>query len=144
MDTGSFPGVKCGRSVLLTTHPLLVPWSWKSRAIPLTDPLGHTGPVTGSLLLNSFIVRPIWRYNEQHTVHPQFQFTKPSYCARELYQNHKGRNNIDRRISKGTLTERTIQSFKRIQLILCTRNDYEYPLFTTNIDTGQIRSSFDY
>ena len=33
MGTGSFPGVKCGRGVLLTTHPLLVPW--KSRAIPL-------------------------------------------------------------------------------------------------------------
>jgi len=26
----SFPGVKCGRGVLLTTHPLLVPRSWKS------------------------------------------------------------------------------------------------------------------
>ena len=35
MDTGSFPGVKCGRGVLLTTHPLLVPRSWKSRVIPL-------------------------------------------------------------------------------------------------------------
>ena len=35
MGTGSFPGVKCGRSVLLTTQPLLVPRSWKSRAIPL-------------------------------------------------------------------------------------------------------------
>ena len=35
MDTGSFPGVKCGRGVLLTTHPLLVAQSWKSRAIPL-------------------------------------------------------------------------------------------------------------
>ena len=35
MGTGSFPGVKCGRSVLLTTHHLLVPRSWKSRAIPL-------------------------------------------------------------------------------------------------------------
>jgi hypothetical protein len=33
--TESFPGVKCGRGVLLTTHPLLVPRSWKSRAIPL-------------------------------------------------------------------------------------------------------------
>jgi hypothetical protein len=30
-----FPGVKCGRSVLLTTHPLLVPLSWKSKAITL-------------------------------------------------------------------------------------------------------------
>ena len=35
MGTGSFLGVKCGRGVLLTTHPLLVPRSWKSRAIPL-------------------------------------------------------------------------------------------------------------
>jgi hypothetical protein len=35
MGTGSFPGVKCGRGVTLTTHSLLVPWSWKSRAIPL-------------------------------------------------------------------------------------------------------------
>jgi len=33
MATGSFPGAKCGRGVLLTTHPLLVPRSWKSRAI---------------------------------------------------------------------------------------------------------------
>ena len=35
MGTGSFPGLKCGRGVLLTTQPLLVPRSWKSRAIPL-------------------------------------------------------------------------------------------------------------
>ena len=35
MGTGSFPGVKCGRGVLLTTHPLLVPRSWNSRAVPL-------------------------------------------------------------------------------------------------------------
>ena len=35
MGTGSFPGVKSGRGVTLTPHPLLVPWSWKGRAIPL-------------------------------------------------------------------------------------------------------------
>ena len=35
MRTGSFPGLKCGRGLLLTTHPLLVPRSWKSRAILL-------------------------------------------------------------------------------------------------------------
>jgi len=45
MGTGSFPGVKCSRGVLLTTHPLLVPRSWKSRATPLPP----FGPVTGSL-----------------------------------------------------------------------------------------------
>jgi len=35
MSTGSFPGVKCGWGVLLTTHILQVPRSWKSRAITL-------------------------------------------------------------------------------------------------------------
>jgi len=35
MGTGSFPGVKNGRGVTLTPHLLLVPWSRKSRAIPL-------------------------------------------------------------------------------------------------------------
>jgi len=35
IGTGSFPGVKCGRGVLLTTHSLPVPRSWKSKAIPL-------------------------------------------------------------------------------------------------------------
>ena len=46
MGTGSFPGVKCGRGALLTTHPFLVPRSWKSTS---THPLGHTEPVTGTL-----------------------------------------------------------------------------------------------
>ena len=46
-----FPGVKYGRSVLLTTHHLLVAWSWKSRAIPLPTLWATTGPVTGTLYL---------------------------------------------------------------------------------------------
>ena len=48
MSTGSFSGVKCGRGVLLTTHRLLVPRSSKSSNTS-THPLGHTGPVAGSL-----------------------------------------------------------------------------------------------
>ena len=56
MGTGSFPGGKVWPwGVLLTTHPLLVPRSWKSRAIPLPIPLGHTGPVTGSLYLYFYL-----------------------------------------------------------------------------------------
>ena len=35
MGTGSFPGVKSGRGVTLTAHPVPVPWSRKSRAIIL-------------------------------------------------------------------------------------------------------------
>jgi len=44
MGTGSLPRVKSGRGVTLTTHPLLVPWSRKSRAIPLL-PLWAVRPV---------------------------------------------------------------------------------------------------
>ena len=44
LGTGSFPEVKCGRGVTLTPHPLLVPWSRKSRAIPLL-PLWAVRPV---------------------------------------------------------------------------------------------------
>jgi len=51
MGTGSFSRVKYGRGVLLTTHPLLVSWSWKSRAIPLPTFWATTGPVTGTLYL---------------------------------------------------------------------------------------------
>ena len=51
MGTGSFPGVKYGRGVLLTTHPLLVSRSWKSRAVPLPIFWATTGPVTGTLYL---------------------------------------------------------------------------------------------
>jgi hypothetical protein len=59
MGTGFFPGVNCGRGLLLTTHPLLAPKSLKHRAIPLTPPLWATiVPVTELLYLtlNPFIV----------------------------------------------------------------------------------------
>ena len=42
--TGSFPGVRSGRGVKLTPHPLLVPWSRKSRA-KLLLPLWSVRPV---------------------------------------------------------------------------------------------------
>ena len=42
--TVSFPRGKSGRGVTLTPHPLLVPWSRKSRFIPLL-PLGAVRPV---------------------------------------------------------------------------------------------------
>ena len=42
------PRVKCGRGVVVTTHSLLVPRSWKSSYNSI-HPLVHTGPVTGSI-----------------------------------------------------------------------------------------------
>ena len=44
MGTGSFQGVKSGRGVTLTPHPLLVPWPGKNTAIPLL-PLWVVRPV---------------------------------------------------------------------------------------------------
>jgi len=44
MGTGCFLGEKSGQDVTLTPHPLLVPWLWKGRAIPLL-PLWAIWPV---------------------------------------------------------------------------------------------------
>jgi hypothetical protein len=44
MGTGSFPGVKSGWGVMLTSHSFLVPWSRKGRAIPLI-PLWAVRPI---------------------------------------------------------------------------------------------------
>jgi len=58
MGTGSIPGVKCGRGVTLTPHPLLVPWSRNSRDIPLlplwaVQPLQSLSACTVELYLYS-------------------------------------------------------------------------------------------
>jgi hypothetical protein len=42
MGTRSFTGVKSGRGLTLTPHPLLVHWSWKSGAIPLLPFMSRT------------------------------------------------------------------------------------------------------
>jgi len=56
MGTGSFPGIKSGRGVKLTPHPLLVPWSRRVE-LYLYLPCGPYGlyrasvPVQGCTLL---------------------------------------------------------------------------------------------
>jgi len=47
--------VKYGRGVLLITHLLLVPWSSKSRAIPLPTLWATTRPVKGTLYLYLYL-----------------------------------------------------------------------------------------
>jgi hypothetical protein len=94
-----FPGVKYGRGVLLTTHPLLMPLSWKSRDIPLPTLWATTGPVTGTLYryevccmsrsinLCTLLVQ-IWNNNKVAVLfavtykiraHLQRKLTKPKY-----------------------------------------------------------------
>ena len=71
---GLSPGVKCGREMLLTTHPLLVPRSWKISAIPLPTfhPLGHTGPVTGTVYTFCYCVMPCTPYSLSPHIHTTF------------------------------------------------------------------------
>jgi hypothetical protein len=56
-----FPGVKSGRTVTLTPHPLLLPWSWKSRSIPL---------------LHLWAVRPVQSLSACTRVHFCYVFTQ--------------------------------------------------------------------
>jgi len=67
MGTGSFLGVKSGRGVMLTNHPLLVPWSRKSRAIPL---------------LPLWTVRPVQSLSACTTVHFTFTYTSTPPMSR--------------------------------------------------------------
>jgi hypothetical protein len=64
MGHGSFPGVKSGRGVTLTPHPLLVPWSRKGRAIHL---------------LPLWSVRPVQSLSVCTRVHFTFTFTQTCY-----------------------------------------------------------------
>ena len=72
MGTGFFPGVKSGRGVTLTPHPLLVPWSWMSRAIPLLT-LWAVRPVqslsTLSYLGANILIRSLFTNLRKYTIH---------------------------------------------------------------------------
>ena len=87
MGTGSFPEIKSGRGVTLTSHPILVPWLWKSRAI---------------LLLPLWFVRPVQSLSACTRVH--FILPYPSIIShnyRVIYKSLRDfwtrlRNNQDR------------------------------------------------
>ena len=87
MGTGSFPGVKYGRGVLLTTHPLLVPWSWKSRAIPLPTLWATTRPVTGTLVWNTRLLLVLSLRMRQTVLLLPTTTRMPLCCAEELTCN---------------------------------------------------------
>jgi len=75
MGTGSFPGVKSGRGETLTPHSLLVPWSRKSRAIPLL-PLWAVRPVQSlSACTRVHFTLPL-TYSENHMEHKNTLWTK--------------------------------------------------------------------
>ena len=88
MSTGSFPGVKCGRSVTMTPHPLLVSWSRKSRAIPL---------------LSLWAVRPVQSLSACTRVHFTFVFT---LLMRQWYQVRFG-------LDEGEIVQTILVTFEK-------------------------------
>jgi hypothetical protein len=76
MGTGSFAGVKSGRSVTLTPLPLLVQWSWKCRAKPLL-PCGPYGLYRTSVHVQGectgWITRWMYRVNYRVNVQGELQ-----------------------------------------------------------------------
>ena len=79
MGTGSFPGVKSGRGVTLTPHLLLVPWSRKSRAIPL---------------LHLWTVLPIQSLSACTRVHFTCFAYRTAYTAVSLGMNQRGSKHV--------------------------------------------------
>ena len=71
IGTGSFPGVKSGRGVTLTSNPLLVPWS-RGRAIPLR-PLWAVRPVQSlSACTRAHFTYFLWHYSKLFKFLPSF------------------------------------------------------------------------
>ena len=103
MGTGSFPEVKYGRGVTLTTYPLLVPWSRKSRAIPLPTLWATTGPVTGSLFLPPFLIMYLIATGNSCTLFLDSRPLRmgPIGCPETSARNYHSmlRNNQEERIS---------------------------------------------
>ena len=88
MGTGSFPGVKSGRSVTLTPHSLLVPSSWKGRAISL---------------LPLWAVRLVQSLSACTRVHFTF-LPLPAYRNSQIHWQNLKRNKIgERRKRSGTI-----------------------------------------
>ena len=74
---GLSPGVKSGQDAKLTPHPLLVPWSRKSRAIPLF-PLYAVQPVQtlSACTVQLYLYSPYWPYGLYRASVPvQYSYT---------------------------------------------------------------------
>ena len=88
MGTGSLPGVKSGRGVTLNSHPLLVPWSRKSRAIPLL-PLWAVRPVQSlSACTRVHFTFTLLKFTFQFTVSPQDINTQHMQLIQYCYPFH--------------------------------------------------------
>ena len=86
MCTGSFPGVKSGRGVTLTPHPLLVPLVMKEQSYTSTTPMGRTACTEPQCLYKSDLY-PFFTYMFWATMCPSSGET--TVFMRHLVQNNK-------------------------------------------------------
>jgi hypothetical protein len=97
MGTGSFPGIKSDWGVTLTPHPLLVPWSWKSRAIHLPPPpIGRTactepqclykGDLYLYLYFTFYVLCKVIDEAEERAVHRTWSIVRFQVSAFEIYR----------------------------------------------------------
>jgi len=98
MGTGSFPRIKSGRGVTLTPHPLLVPWSRKSRAISLFPLSAVQCLYKGALYLYLFtlhskenikVTRPHSYFLPSINTYPLFSERKASQDSRGIFPSPK-------------------------------------------------------
>ena len=87
MGTGSFPVVKSGRGVTLTTHPLLVPWSRKSRSIPLLPlwPVWQVQSVSACTRVHFTLFYVIMYQGKQRLFRRQNYLSRNSKCMCEIW-----------------------------------------------------------
>ena len=79
MGTWSFPGVKSGLGVTLTTQTLLAPWSWKGEATPL---------------LPVWAVRPVQSLSACTRVHFTLTMTYATVMLLILYHQQHNRTEL--------------------------------------------------
>jgi hypothetical protein len=85
VGTGSFPGLKSGRGVTLTLHPLLVPWPWKGRVIPLLSPMGRTGLYRASVPVQGYIYLYFTNTDKDESSHPLCTAGHVTYARTQTY-----------------------------------------------------------
>ena len=116
MGTGSFPGVKSGRGLTLTPHPLLVPRSWKGTAIPL---------------LPLWAVRPVQSLSACTRVHFTLPYPVISFAG---FRNHK----------RGLREDLQVQ-VRRASLFCCNKGQMmcmdTIPLLLTTVQVVRIISN---
>jgi hypothetical protein len=99
IGTGSFPGVKSGRGVTLSSHLLLIPWSWKRRVIPVL-PLWTVRPVPSL----SVCIRVHFTFTSTELV------SRDSCCAYKSAVTSTNPCSMVKTFSKSTLKRKTRES----------------------------------